>query len=438
MSKKNSLQIDYLHPRELTYYKRELRTIPEKQTSKAMKLLQESGCFPLPIPIGKGNVVLHGQVFVEAARRMGMDAIPVVRFENLNEEQERLIRIALDRIAQDGEWNKEDMAIELQELQIFLNDLTITGFEIEEINLILDLNTDDDPDNDDTPPQVSGPPVAQEGGLWIMGDHKLLCGDSLKKESYKALLGDERAHMGFTDSPYNVAMNGHAGGKGKIKPREFVKASGEMSVEEFTDFETKFHQHMANYCQDGAIIFSCMDWRHIREIMDAARTAKLEMINLVCWCKDNAGMGSLYRSQHELVFVFKNGKAKHINNVQLGSNGRYRTNVWQYPGVNSFGSGRMDELAMHPTVKPTAMVMDALKDCSNRGDIVLDPFGGSGTTLIAAEKTGRKARLIELDPLYCDVTIRRWQELTGQDAIHAETGKTFNETQTELGGQNDE
>ena len=224
----------------------------------------------------------------------------------------------------------------------------------------------------------------------------------------------------------------------KTKHREFIQASGEMNVEEFTDFETIFHQHMAKYSQDGAIIFSCMDWRHIREIMHAAQAAQLEMINLICWCKDNAGMGSLYRSQHELVFVFKKGKAKHINNVQLGSNGRYRTNVWQYPGVNSFGGGRMDELQMHPTVKPTAMVVDAIKDCSKRGGIILDPFAGSGTTLIAAEKTGRKARLIELDPLYCDVTIRRWQELTGHDAIHAQTCKTFNETQAEQGDTDNE
>ena len=307
MSKANSLQTDYLHPREFTYYKRELRTIPEKQISKAQKLLQECGCFPLPIPIGKNNIVIHGQVFVEAARRMGMDAIPVVRFENLNEEQERLIRIALDRIAEDGEWNKQDMAIELQELQIFLNDLTITGFEIEEINLILDLNTDDDPDEDDTP-LLGGQPVTQAGDLWIMGDHKLLCGDSLKKESYESLLGEEKADIAFIDEPYNVKVNGHVGGKGKVKHGEFAMASGEMNADQFTEFLSTSKKHLASYCSKGAIIFACMDWRHIREMIDSALAAQLEMINLVCWCKDNAGMGSLYRSQHELVFVFKNAR----------------------------------------------------------------------------------------------------------------------------------
>jgi DNA modification methylase len=265
-----------------------------------------------------------------------------------------------------------------------------------------------------------------------LGDHKLLCGDALIESSYKTLMDNEKAQMCFLDSPYNVRIDGHVGNSGNIKHREFEMASGEMNKGQFTEFLAKPHQHIATYSKDGAIIFSCMDWRHIREIMDAAQAAKLEMINLCCWRKDNAGMGSLYRSQHELVFVFKNGKGKHINNVALGSNGRYRTNVWQYPGVNSFGGDRMNELKMHPTVKPTAMVVDAIKDCSRRGGIILDPFGGSGTTLIAAEKTARKARLIELDPRYCDVTIRRWQDLTGQDAIHAESGKTFNEIQ-ELG-----
>lgn len=437
MSKKNSLQIDYLHPRELKDYHRQLRTITNKQISKARHVIQECG-FVLPIPIGKDNVILHGQFLVEAARSMGMDAIPVVRHENLSEQQERIIRLALDRIAEDSDWNKDELSLEMGELLLDLSDLSITGFEDNEISLILDLIDDDESEDDETMVPDEASAVTQEHDLWILGDHKLLCGDALKEESYEALLGDERAQMSFTDSPYNVAMNGHAGGKGKTKPREFVQASGEMSVEEFTEFQTTFHQHKANFCQDGAIIFSCMDWRHIREITDAAQAAGLEMINLVCWCKDNAGMGSLYRSQHELVFVFKNGKAKHINNVQLGSNGRYRTNVWQYPGVNSFGGGRMDELKMHPTVKPTAMVVDAIKDCSKRGGIILDPFGGSGTTLIACEKTKRKARLIELDPLYCDVTIRRWQKHTGQDAIHSETGKTFNKTQTEQGEQNDE
>lgn len=421
----NDMQIEYLPPRELNDYHRELRTIPEAQITKSEKLIQECG-FPLPVLINKEQVILHGQPFVEAARRMGIEQIPVIRHEHLSEEQARALRIALDRIPEEGEWNKEEIALELSELQITFPDLEITAFDPNEINLFLDLTLDDDLD-DDISAFIEGPSVVKKGDLWILGDHVLLCGDALIEASYKTLLKTEVAQMCFTDAPYNVKIDGHVGNSGKIKHREFVEASGEMSVTEFTDFLSKPHQYMARYSEKGTIIFSCMDWRHIREIMDAAHAAKLDMINLCVWAKDNGGMGSLYRSQHELVFVFKNGKGKHINNVELGKNGRYRTNIWQYAGVNSFGNGRMEELKMHPTVKPTQMVMDAIKDCSKRNGIILDPFGGSGTTLIAAEKTGRKARLIELDPLYCDTIIRRWQDLTGEDAVHAETRRTYNE-----------
>jgi DNA modification methylase len=435
MSLPNELQIEYLSPHELNDYNRELRTIPETQITKSENLIQECG-LSFPIPIGKENVVLHGQHFVEAARRMGIEQIPVIRHEHLSEEQERILRIALDRIPEESEWKKEEMALELTELQLVFPDLGTTGLDPDEISLFMDLIPDEDTD-DDTTTFMDGPTVVQKGDLWDLGDHRLYNGDALEEESYQILMGDEKAQMCFTDSPYNVKIDGHVGNSGDIKHREFVQASGEMNVEQFTEFETRFHQHMASYSEDGAIIFSCMDWRHIREIMDAAAAANLDMINFCVWVKDNGGMGSLNRTKHELVFVFKNGKAKHINNVQLGSNGRYRTNIWQYAGVNSFGNDRMEELQMHPTVKPTQMVMDAIKDCSKRGGIILDPFGGSGTTLIAAEKTGRKARLIELDSLYCDTTIRRWQGLTGQDAVHVGTGKTYNET-LEQKGQNDE
>ena len=242
-------------------------------------------------------------------------------------------------------------------------------------------------------------------------------------------MGKDKARMCFTDAPYNVKIDGHVGGKGDIKHREFEMASGEMSEDEFTEFLSKAHQHISNFTYDGAVIFSCMDWRHQTEILQAGANNNLQLLNICVWVKNNGGMGSLYRSQHEFVMVFKNNKAKHINNVELGKHGRNRTNVWNYPGVNAFGSGRMEELQLHPTVKPVTMVADAIRDCSNRGDIILDPFVGSGTTLIAAEQANRKARLIELDPLYCDVTIRRWQIQTGKDAINTKTGKTSNETQ---------
>jgi DNA modification methylase len=366
-----------------------------------------------------------------------MDAVPVIRVSHLNDEKIRILRIAYDRIAEEAEWDKEALAAEFAELQVLTPDLTITGFEVEEINITLDLLSGGNP-NDIVPEVSEGPAVTQLGDIYVMDGHKLFCGDALEDDSYRALLSAERAQMVFTDQPYNVPITGHAGNSGNTKHREFVKASGEMGTVEFEQFTGCAHQLIAAYCQDGAIIFSCMDWRHTPEMHAAAQVAKLELNNICVWVKDNGGMGSLYRSRHEFVFVFKKGKAKHINNVQLGSNGRYRTNVWEYPGVNSFGGGRMDELKMHPTVKPVDMVADAIKDCSKRDGIILDPFGGSGTTLIAAEQTGRKARLMELDPLYCDVIIRRWQELTGKDAIHAVTGKTFNETVALQEGSNND
>ena len=291
--------------------------------------------------------------------------------------------------------------------------------EIEAV-LNLDLLDDTDPLNDI--PQIDDSASrVQRGDLYQLGNHRLYCGDALDEQSYQILLGDRKVDMVFTDAPYNVKIDGHVGNSGNVQHREFKMASGEMSVDEFTAFLTQAHHNMASVCRDGALIFSCMDWRHIEEMMAACRKNKLDFKNLCVWAKDNGGMGSLYRSQHELVFVFKKGTAKHVNNVELGTHGRYRTNVWQYSGVNSFGGKRMDELKLHPTVKPVAMVADAMLDCSNQGNIILDPFGGSGTTLIAAEKTKRNAYLIELDPLYCDVILRRWEEMTGQKAIKIET-----------------
>jgi len=232
----------------------------------------------------------------------------------------------------------------------------------------------------------------------------------------------------FTDPPYNVKIDHHVCGLGAVKHQEFAMASGEMSVAEFTTFLTTAFTCLASVTAKGAAVFACMDWRHLREILDAGDSATWSLKNLCVWNKTNAGMGSLYRSKHELVLVFQNGSGPFINNVELGANGRYRTNVWDYAGANSFHTGRMEELTQHPTVKPVAMVADALLDCSHRGGLVLDPFGGSGTTLLAAERTGRIARLMELEPRYCDVTIRRWQKITGQEAILAKSGEIFDDT----------
>ena len=231
--------------------------------------------------------------------------------------------------------------------------------------------------------------------------------------------------MVFTDPPYNVPIDGHVCGLGRVRHGEFVMASGEMDEEQFTSFLTTVLRNLAAHSQDGSVHYVCMDWRHMGELLAAGRAAYTELKNLCVWNKDNGGMGSFYRSKHELVFAFKNGTAPHINNFELGQNGRYRTNVWDYPGANSLKAERMEELRMHPTVKPLALVADAIRDCSHRGGLILDPFVGSGTTLMAAERTGREACVLELDPRYIDTIIQRWQAAGGEDAVHADSGETF-------------
>jgi DNA modification methylase len=264
----------------------------------------------------------------------------------------------------------------------------------------------------------------------VMGDHRVICGNALEAETYDRLLEDQQAQMVFTDPPYNVRINGHVSGLGAARHAEFAMASGEMSPKEFTTFLATALGNAAHHAVDGSIHFIFTDWRHIRELLDAATDVYRELKNLCIWAKTNGGMGSLYRSQHELIFVFKKGNAPHINNVQLGRFGRHRPNVWSYPGQSVWSNSHKGKLALHPTVKPVGLVADAIRDCSNQHDLILDPFGGAGTTLIAAEKTGRHARLIELEPRYVDVTVRRWQHLTGRNAIDATTGQPFTSRQS--------
>ena len=267
--------------------------------------------------------------------------------------------------------------------------------------------------------------TTRPGDLWLVGRHRLLCGDSRNRPSLDRLLERERTNLVFTDPPYNLPIDGHVCGLGRIRHREFAMGAGEMSRAAFTTFLELTLGHAAASCRDGAIAFVCMDWRHMGELIAAGQAVFSELKNVCVWNKTNGGMGSFHRSKHELVFVFKVGSAPHTNTFGLGDTGRYRTNVWDFAGVNSLRSGRNEELAMHPTVKPVALVAEAVKDCSRRGGIVLDPFGGSGTTLIAAEKTGRLARLVEFDPAYCDQILRRYERVTGKQAKLATTEQSF-------------
>ena len=341
----------------------------------------------------------------------------------------RSASLASNKIAADAGWDEQILAIEFQHLAI-LNidfDVSLTGFELPAIDLIIQnaAKAATDEEEEEVAIDTAAAIITKLGDLWQLGNHQIFCGNALDDASYATVMAGEKAQMVFTDPPYNVPISGHVSGLGKVQHAEFAMASGEMSAAEFTVFLSNIFTLLAQYSIDGSIHYHCMDWRHIDELLTAGKTAYAELKNLCVWRKSNGGMGSLYRSQHELVFVFKNGTAPHINNVELGKHGRYRTNVWDYAGQNALHAKRDAELALHPTVKPVAMVADAILDCSHRGGLILDPFGGSGTTLIAAEKTGRYARLIELEPRYVDVTIRRWQQLTGKQAMHTKTGTFF-------------
>jgi DNA modification methylase len=302
----------------------------------------------------------------------------------------------------------------------------ITGFETAEIDLLIEnhVQGSDAADIFTTQEEIEAP-TTRTGDLWKLGDHRIMCGDTLDPEVFEHLMDQEHADMVFADPPYNVAINGHVCGLGSVRHRDFSMASGEMSEQEFIEFLQRALANHAEYCRGGAVIFCCMDWRHLFELQTAARQTGLSTLNLAVWAKTNAGMGSLYRSQHELVLILKKGGASHRNNVELGRHGRYRTNVWNYEGANSIRASRREELAMHPTVKPVALIADAIKDVTQRGDLVLDGFAGSGTTLLASQRTGRRCRAIELDPGYVDVAIQRWQALTGEEAVLTETGQTF-------------
>jgi DNA modification methylase len=422
-----ALKITYKDPAQLRPRARNPRTHTAKQSKQLVASIKEFG-FISPILIDGSDGIIAGHGRAEAAKLIGMSDVPTVRVDHLTPAQIRAYVIADNRIAENAGWDRELLTLELQELSVDLNfDVTVTGFETAEIDLLISELNEGTPDEADEVPAIdrSVPAVSRLGDRWRIGDHFLLCGDALKTDSYVNLLGAQKAQMVFTDPPYNVAISGNVSGLGKVKHPEFAMASGEMSAHEFTKFLEEAFLRLAEFSTDGSIHFTFMDWRHVRELLEAAAKPYSELKNLCVWAKTNAGMGSLYRSQHELVFVFKKGTAPHVNNVELGRFGRNRTNVWNYPGVNTFGKDRGAELAMHPTVKPLALVADAILDCSKRGGIILDAFAGSGTTLIAAERTGRRGYGIEIDPHYTDTIIRRFDEVYGLKAVHTESKLDF-------------
>jgi DNA modification methylase len=417
-------RIQYLALGQLKPYSRNARTHSRKQIRQIADSITRFG-FTNPVLIDEAGMILAGHGRVEAARLLGMAEVPCLRFDHMSAAEKRAYVLADNKLALNAGWDEDLLADELKSLLADAVDLDIglTGFSIAEVDRLIDEQAPEEPGDpaDDLQP-VHAPVRCAPGDVWQLGAHRLVCGDALDHRTLALLMEGEKAQMVFTDPPYNVPIEGHVSGLGKVKHREFAQASGEMSRAEFTRFLRKAFDQLVANSRDGAIHFICMDWRHMAEILDAGEGIYAELKNLIVWAKDNGGMGTFYRSRHELIFAFKQGTAPHINSFELGQHGRYRTNVWQYKGVNTLKSGRMEELALHPTVKPVAMIADAIKDVSQRNGIVLDLFGGSGSTLIAAHRTGRRARLVELDPVYCDRIIARWEAFARDDAIQIACG----------------
>jgi DNA modification methylase len=415
---------------ELRPNKRNARTHSKKQIRQISNSILRFG-FTNPILIDEQKNVIAGHGRLLGAIELGLKDVPVIVTAGLSDAEKRALAIADNKIADNAGVDRKVLAAELGELVVLLPeinlDISITGFDPAEIDaLAVDFTDPEQDPADEFSAPDSSKAISEIGDLWLLGHHRLLCGDACSDAVFRQLMGGQLAAMLFADPPYNVRI-GATVGRGNIKHREFASASGEMSPAQFIDFLTKWMKLAVRFSEDGSIHYICIDWRHLAEILAAGNEAFSELKNVVVWNKTNAGQGSFYRSQHEFIFVFKNGDGPHQNNVELGKHGRNRSNVWTYPGVNTFRANRMNELSLHPTVKPVALVADAMRDCSRRGDIIMDPFMGSGTTMLAAERISRRAYGLEIDPLYVDVAVRRWQSFTKRDALLEATGQTFDE-----------
>jgi DNA modification methylase len=422
--------IEMLPPRSLRPAPRNARTHSKKQIQQIADSMARFGVIN-PIIVDDRGRIVAGHARAEAAKLLGLKQVPVIRIAHLNESEIRAYMLADNKLAEKAGWDREILALELEELRIALPeiglDLDITGFDPGEIDSIMLDFGENRPNPADLLPDLEDEAIARKGDLFLLGHHRLLVGDARDENAFAKLLQAELADMTFLDPPYNVKIDGHVGGRGHIKHREFACASGEMTSAQFVRFLQETLGLCARHTVDGGITYICMDWRHAGELLEAGGAIYDELKNICVWAKTTPGQGSFYRSQHEFVFVYKHGHAPHLNTFELGQHGRTRSNVWTYAGANAFRAGRMDDLKMHPTVKPVALIADAMRDCSRRGSIILDAFVGSGSTIMAAEQIGRRAFCLEIEPRYADVAIRRWQRVTGKDATLGSTRQTFEE-----------
>jgi DNA modification methylase len=407
---------------------RNARTHSKRQIRKIADSIDAFG-FIGHILIDTEDTIIAGHGRLEAAKLLKMETVPTLCISHLSPEQNRALMMADNRLAELAGWDEDILAIEFQDL-MNLNldfDVTLTGFDAPQIDMIImkQRATEDEESDDQVIMDEQDPVVSRPGDLWLAGDHRIYCGNALESESYAQLMQGDTADLVFTDFPYNVRISGNVSGLGKHKHGEFSMGSGEMDDPQFVDFMHTASTRLTENAREGSIHFLCMDWRGADKLMQAAQGVYSTLKNICVWNKDKGGMGALYRSKHEFVFVYKQGDEPHVNNIELGRHGRNRTNVWDYPSANSMMNRDGGMLTKHPTPKPVAMVADAIRDCSNQRDIVLDPFGGGGSTLMAAERTGRVARIMEIEPRYVDVMIRRWENKTGNQAILAASGMPF-------------
>lgn len=435
-----NLVIVYILIAHLRPAPRNVRRHSRKQIRKLARAIEKFG-FKVPILCKRDGTIISGHGRYWAALLLGLEKVPVIYIDDLTPEQIRLFAIADNQLHDLSDFSEEELKLEFRELlDLGVDiDLTVTGFDTGKIDLLLDDHDDRDPNDAEPPIPVRGElTVSRLGDIWQIGVHRVICNDARNVWTYALLMAGALAQMVITDAPFNVPIDGHVCGAGSVHHPDFAMASGEMSKPEFIAFLAAVMEQLIKFSTDGSIHYLFMDFRHMGEMLAAAEGRYADLFNLCVWMKSNAGMGSLYRSQHELVFVYKSGKASHINNVELGKHGRNRTNVWRYRGMNSFGKGRDEALASHPTVKPVDLVADAIRDCSERDGIILDAFLGSGTTLLAAEKTGRRGYGIEIDPHYVDIAVQRVSQAAGVPAILVETGQSFAEVAAEraskLGG----
>lgn len=430
MPKLNHPHIESVAAASLIPNPKNARNHSPKQVSQLSVLIDKFGWL-VPIIIDDNNMIVAGHGRLLAAKKLGQKDVPVIRAKFLTDADQRAFSLADNRIAELSTWDRKLMTDELTVLFENGYELEITGFSTADLDFAVPEQPPEEFVDEVVLPDPEAEAVSRRGDLWLIGSHRLYCGDAREVASWEAMLGDDRATIIFADPPYNVPIDGFVSGNGKIRHREFVAGAGEMSPPEFTTFLRAIFRCCVRFSTPGSIHYQCMDWRHSRELLDAADGVYSEHKQLIVWKKDNGGQGAFYRSQHELIFVFKAGKGKHINNFKLGETGRYRTNVVEYAGANTFRKGRDADLAAHSTVKPTAMVADFLLDCSNPGDLVVDPCLGSGTTLLAAHLTGRRGAGMELDPLYCDVALGRLSSVMGVEPVLDGDGRTFDEIAAE-------